>query len=355
MVNKTDDESKENDVYEFSSLGLGDPLPISAKAYRGIRELKKTIADIVPEIAESLVDPTLLKIAVAGRRNVGKSSFINYIAGEERVIVSSHAGTTRDSIDVEINNGSKHFVLIDTAGMRKKTKFESAIEFFSACRTEIAIKRADIVLLFLDAVEGISNVDAKLAQIIQEEGKLCIVVTTKMDLAKEIERVKYKRYIDDHLPGLSFAPLIFISSKTGENIWKLIDLAFDINTQGAIKIATSDINEILYEAQRKHPHEVVHGVRPKFFYGTQIKESPPRILIFVRHKKHIKKNYTRFLGNEFRRQLKTPETPYSFVYRENQRNTHNNINEDDNDEGVLETTPEFLDYYDEENDEGHSV
>ncbi len=349
LANKVDDETQEAKAHDFYSLGLGEPIQISGKAYRGIRDLKNKIADMVPAVDQSTdFKKDLLKIAVVGRRNVGKSSFINYIAGEERVIVSKHAGTTRDSIDVEIKKGTKHFVIIDTAGMRNKNKHENAIEFFSACRTERAITHADIVLLFLDATETFSNVDAKLGKQIQEEGKNVIVVTTKMDLAKDADRMKYQKYIDHHLPGLDHSPIVFISSKTGENVWKLIDLAFTIHSQSAVEIPTSVINEVLYEGQKKHPHPIVHGVRPRLFYGTQIKFGPPRLLIFARYKKYINQNYIRFLANEFRKRMNTPEISYNFTFRENVRNTKNNE--------IIDTMEEEIDEpFEPETDQGYQV
>ncbi|PCJ57615.1 MAG: ribosome biogenesis GTPase Der [Planctomycetota bacterium] len=332
LANKVDEESIEAHAHEFHSLGLGEPIAISAKAFRGIRDLKSTIAEFVPEDQGDDPASDLLKIAVIGRRNVGKSSFVNFIADEERVIVSSHAGTTRDSIDVIIENGSKKFVITDTAGMRRKTKFESAVEFYSACRTERAIKRSDIILFFLDAVEGISAVDGKLSKLIKEEGKPVIVVTTKIDLAKDVDRKRYLKYIDKHLAGLTFAPIIFISSQTGENVWKLIDLTFEIHRQSQLSISTSEINEILSDAQKRHPHPIAHGIRPKLFYGVQIKFAPPRLLIFTRHKKYINRNYVRFLANEFRKRMKTPEIPYNFTFRENKRTDYENSVPDNLDE-----------------------
>ena len=367
LANKVDDETQEPKAHDFYSLGLGEPIQISAKAYRGIRDLKNYIADLVPAKDETEdITKGLLKIAVVGRRNAGKSSFINYIAGEERVIVSKHAGTTRDSVDVEVKKGNKHFVIIDTAGMRNKNKHENAIEFFSACRTERAITRADIVLLFLDATETFSNVDGKLGKQIQEEGKTVIIVTTKMDLAKETDRMKYQRYIDHHLPGLDHAPIVFISSKTGENVWKLMDLVYTIQAQSTVEIPTSVINEVLSEAQKKHPHPILHGVRPRLFYGTQIKFGPPRLLIFARYKKYINQNYIRFLANEFRKRMHTPEISYNFTFRENVRNTKNNeisenditeddFNENEDNENDFNMMEEVDESFETETDQGYQV
>lgn len=363
LANKVDDETQEVKAHDFYSIGLGEPIQISALSYRGIRDLKNLIASLVPAKDETEdLTKDLLKIAVVGRRNAGKSSFINYIAGEERVIVSKHAGTTRDSIDVEIKKGQKHFVIIDTAGMRNKNKHENAIEFFSACRTERAITRANIVLLFLDATETFSAVDGKLGKQIQDEGKSVIIVTTKMDLAKDADRMKYKKYIDHHLPGLDHAPIVFISSKTGENVWKLMDLVFTIHAQSTVEIPTSIINEVLSEAQKKHPHPIVHGVRPRLFYGTQIKFGPPRLLIFARYKKYINQNYIRFLANEFRKRMHTPEISYNFTFRENVRNTKNNEildnefnDEEINDLNANDIMEDFNEPFEPETDQGYQV
>ena len=250
--------------------------------------------------------------------------------------------------------------------MRNKNKHENAIEFFSACRTERAITRADIVLLFLDATETFSNVDGKLGKQIQEEGKTVIIVTTKMDLAKETDRMKYQRYIDHHLPGLDHAPIVFISSKTGENVWKLMDLVYTIQAQSTVEIPTSVINEVLSEAQKKHPHPILHGVRPRLFYGTQIKFGPPRLLIFARYKKYINQNYIRFLANEFRKRMHTPEISYNFTFRENVRNTKNNeisenditeddFNENEDNENDFNMMEEVDESFETETDQGYQV
>jgi GTP-binding protein len=319
VCNKADNFQKDKDeAYEFYNLGIGEPFPISATNALGIGDVLDKIYESFPPKEENDEDDEVIKVAVIGKPNVGKSSLINKILGENRSIVSDIAGTTRDAIDTDFENEYGKYVLIDTAGIRKKSKVKESIEKFSIMRTLLAIERADVCLMMIDAKEGVTDQDAKIAGEAHEAGKGVIIVVNKWDtVEKETGTLeKYKQEIYERLKYLSYAPIIFISAKTGQRVNKLFDLINHVKEQNSLRISTSVINQVINEAIAIVQPPTDKGKRLRIFYGTQASTRPPTFVIFVNNKELFHFSYERYLVNQIRKEFGLEGTPVRIIVRE---------------------------------------
>ena len=319
VCNKSDSFGKvEDEIYEFYNLGLGDPYAISAANAKGIGDVLDAIYEEFPEENEGEVIGTEVKVAVIGKPNVGKSSLINKILGENRAIVSNIAGTTRDAIDSEFENEYGKYVFIDTAGIRRKSKVNENIERYSVMRSKLAIERADVCLLLIDATEGVSDQDTKIAGEAHESGKGVIIVINKWDALEKdngtLER--YKKEVYEKLAYLSYAPIIFISAKTGQRVNKLFEMINMVASQNAIRIPTATLNQIINEAVAVRQPPTDRGRRLKILYATQASTKPPTFVIFVNVKKLFHFSYQRYLMNQIRNEFGLIGTPIRFIVRE---------------------------------------
>lgn len=319
VCNKADNFDKDKqEAYEFYNLGIGEPYPISATNAIGIGDVLDKIYESFPPKMQKEEEDTTIKVAVIGKPNVGKSSLINKILGENRAIVSDIAGTTRDAIDTEFENDKGKYILIDTAGVRRKNKVKESIEKFSIMRTLLAIERADVCLMMIDSIEGVTDQDAKIAGEAHEEGKGVIIVVNKWDaMEKETGTLeKYKKEVYDKLKYLSYAPIIFVSAKTGQRVHKLFDLINYVAEQNAIRIATSVLNQVINEAIAIVQPPTDKGKRLKIYYGTQASTKPPTFVIFVNNKQLFHFSYERYLINQIRKEFGLEGTPVRIMVRE---------------------------------------
>ena len=318
-VNKVDNFDKfMPDVYEFYNLGIGDPVPVSAASRLGIGDMLDAVIAHFPEHEAEEKEDERPRVAIVGKPNVGKSSIINKLTGKQRVIVSDVAGTTRDAIDTEFENENGKYVLIDTAGVRKKSKIKESIEKFSIMRTLLAIERADVCLMMIDATEGVTDQDAKIAGEAHEAGKGVIIVVNKWDaVEKETGTLEnYKKEIYNKLKYLSYAPIIFVSAKTGQRVHKLFELINYVAEQNSMRISTSVLNQVINEAIAIVQPPTDKGKRLKIFYGTQASTRPPTFVIFVNDKELFHFSYERYLVNQIRKEFGLEGTPVRIIVRE---------------------------------------
>ena len=319
VCNKADNYNKsKEDAYEFYNLGIGEPYLVSAANALGIGDVLDAVYEKLPAKDINEEDDDRIKVAVIGKPNVGKSSLINKILGENRAIVSSIAGTTRDAIDTEYENEYGKYVLIDTAGIRRKSKVKESIEKFSIMRTLLAIERADVCLMMIDALEGVTDQDAKIAGEAHEAGKGIIIVVNKWDeYEKETGTLeKYKKEIYNKLSYLSYAPIIFISAKTGQRVEKLFTMINKVAEQNAMRISTSVLNQVINEAIAIVQPPTDKGKRLKILYGTQVSTKPPTFVIFVNNKDLFHFSYERYLVNQIRKEFGLEGTPIRMIARE---------------------------------------
>ena len=323
VCNKADNMSRDrNEIYEFYNLGMGEPYPVSAANALGIGDVLDALYENFPEKSDDEDDDGRIKVAVIGKPNVGKSSLINKILGENRTIVSNIAGTTRDAIDTEYENEYGKYVLIDTAGIRRKSKVSESIEKFSIMRTLLAIERADVCLMMIDANEGVTDQDAKIAGEAHEAGKGIIIVVNKWDeYEKETGTLeKYKKDIYAKLSYLSYAPVIFISAKTGQRVDKLFNMINNVAEQNAMRVSTATLNQVINEAIAIVQPPTDKGKRLKILYGTQVSTKPPTFVIFVNNKELFHFSYERYLVNQIRKEFGLEATPVRIIAREKGEN-----------------------------------
>lgn len=319
VCNKVDHFQKyENDLYEFYKLGLGTPFPISSTNAQGIGDVLDVVYEKLPPKEENEETKEKIKVAVIGKPNVGKSSLINKILGENRNIVSDIAGTTRDSIDSEFENEHGKYVFIDTAGIRKKSKVTEKIEKYSVMRSILSIERSDVCLMLIDSKEGVTDQDAKIAGEAHEAGKGIIIVVNKWDeYEKETGTLeKYKKEVYNKLSYLNYAPIIFVSAKTGQRVEKLFQMINEVNEQNSKRVSTSQLNEVINEAISIVQPPSDKGKRLKIFYGTQASIKPPTFVIFVNSKELFHFSYERYLVNQIRREFGLNGTPIRVIVRE---------------------------------------
>ena len=319
VCNKADNMSRDrHEIYEFYNLGMGEPYPVSAANALGSGDVLDALYENFPEKSDDEDDDGRIKVAVIGKPNVGKSSLINKILGENRTIVSNIAGTTRDAIDTEYENEYGKYVLIDTAGIRRKSKVSESIEKFSIMRTLLAIERADVCLMMIDANEGVTDQDAKIAGEAHEAGKGIIIVVNKWDeYEKETGTLeKYKKDIYAKLSYLSYAPVIFISAKTGQRVDKLFNMINNVAEQNAMRVSTATLNQVINEAIAIVQPPTDKGKRLKILYGTQVSTKPPTFVIFVNNKELFHFSYERYLVNQIRKEFGLEGTPVRIIARE---------------------------------------
>ena len=320
VVNKVDSYEKEiTDVYEFYNLGLGDPFPVSATSKTGIGDMLDEVVSHFPQETGEEEEDDKLKIAVVGKPNVGKSSLINRLVGKNRLIVSDIAGTTRDAIDTTVKHYGKEYTFIDTAGLRRKSKIKEDIERFSIIRTVTAAERADTVVLMIDATEGVTEQDAKIAGIAHERGKGLIIAVNKWDAVEDKETGTMKEMTEKIKSTLSFCPyaeVIFISVLTGRGIDKVFNLIDIVNENQNMRIQTGTLNEILTRALAMQETPQDKGKHLRIYYMTQVSVKPPTFVIFVNDKNLTHFSYTRYIENNLRNTFGFRGTSLRFIYRE---------------------------------------
>ena len=322
-VNKVDSYQKFiADVYEFYNLGIGDPMPISAANRQGIGDLLDEVIKHFPEGAEEEEEDERPKIAIVGKPNVGKSSIINKLTGENRVIVSDIAGTTRDAIDTDIVHNGKEYVFIDTAGLRRKNKIKEELERYSIIRTVTAVERADVVLMVIDATEGITEQDAKIAGIAHDRGKGIVIVVNKWDAIEKNDKTIYEfqNKIRETLAYMPYAEMVFVSAVTGQRLPKLFETIDMVIENQTLRIATGVLNEIITEAVALQQPPSDKGKRLKIYYTTQVSVKPPTFVIFVNDKQLMHFSYTRYLENKIRDTFGFKGTSLKFIIRERKEN-----------------------------------
>ncbi|MDQ3082571.1 MAG: ribosome biogenesis GTPase Der, partial [Gemmatimonadota bacterium] len=314
VANKVDDPAS-TDFYEFYSLGAGDPVPVSATNGKNSGDLLDVVVERIPEVAEEPGES--LRVAVIGRPNVGKSSIVNRILGEERLVVSDVSGTTRDAIDTPMVYHGRDLVFIDTAGLRRQARVDDGIEFYSSLRSRRAIDRSDICILVIDATQGLHNQDLKIAALAWESGRGLIVVVNKWDLAeKETNSAfKFQKEAGEKAPFFKFVPFIFTSATSGQRITRILEVVLQVEAERAKRISTSHVNTRLEEliARRQPPQAA--GREVKLNYATQVETSPPMIAVFGNNPDLVQEHYIRYLHNGFRESWGFTGSPLRVVMR----------------------------------------
>ncbi|MBR3173465.1 MAG: ribosome biogenesis GTPase Der [Eubacterium sp.] len=319
VVNKVDNFQKmEADVYEFYNLGIGDPYPISSANKSGFGDMLDQVVKYFDELNSEEEDDETPKVAIIGKPNVGKSSLINKLSGDNRAIVSDIAGTTRDAIDTKLEFDGKEYVFIDTAGMRRKSKVKEDIERYSVIRAVTAVERADVVIVLIDAVEGITEQDAKIAGIAHDNGKGIIVAVNKWDAIEKNDKTvyKYKDNIKQILSFMPYAEVIFISALTGQRLNKIFEAIDVVISNASLRIETGTLNQIMAEAVALQQPPSDKGRRLKLLYITQVAVKPPTFVIFVNDKQLMHFSYTRYIENKIREAFGFTGTPLRFIIRE---------------------------------------
>ena len=318
-VNKMDQVGPTNpDIYEFYNLGLGDPIPVSAVHGHGTGDLLDACIQYFPPEEEEREEDDVIKVAVIGKPNVGKSSLVNRILGEERVIVSDMAGTTRDAVDSFFENKLGKYLFIDTAGMRKKSKVDDRIEKFSVLRATMAIERADVCLILIDANEGVTEQDTKVAGLAHEAGKACIIVVNKWDAVEKDDKTmdRMREDVRRDLAYMTYAPIVFISALTGQRVGRLFELINYVNDQASMRITTGMLNSVLADATARVQPPTDKGKRLKILYMTQVGIKPPNFVCFCNDAKLFHFSYQRYLENQIRNTFGLEGTPVRLTIRQ---------------------------------------
>lgn len=313
------------DFYEFYNLGIGDPIAVSAVHGHGTGDLLDEVLKFLPDEKSEEEEDDTTSVAIIGKPNVGKSSLVNAISGEERAIVSNIAGTTRDATDTYVENSHGKFVFIDTAGLRRKSKVDDAIEKYSVIRARMAVERAQVCVIMIDAVEGFTEQDSKVAGIAHDLGKACIIAVNKWDAVEKDGNTmdKYRKKLMNDFSFMSYAPIIFISAKTGQRIERLYELIKYVDSQNAMRISTGKLNDILAAATARVQPPTDKGKRLKIYYMTQASTRPPTFVSFVNRKELFHFSYQRYLENQIREVFGLEGTPVRFVIREREDKSKN--------------------------------
>ena len=319
IVNKVDSFERDLlDTYEFYNLGIGEPIPISSTSKLGIGDMLDKVVEMFPEDIDEEQEDDRPRIAIIGKPNAGKSSLINKLTGEDRLIVSDIAGTTRDAVDTVVNHDGKEYVFIDTAGLRRKSKIKEELEKYMIVRAVGAVERSDVVIIMIDATEGVTDQDAKIAGIAHDRGRGVIIAVNKWDAIEKDDKTIYRfsEKVRDTLAFMPYAQLTFISAKTGQRLNKLYDLIDAVIENHSMRIATGVLNEIVTEATALQQPPTDKGKRLKIFYTTQVSVKPPTFVIFVNDKQLMHFSYTRYLENRIREAFGFDGTPLRFIIRE---------------------------------------
>jgi len=319
VVNKVDNYQKfMADVYEFYNLGIGDPFPVSAVNKQGLGDMLEEVISHFPERDENEEEDERPRIAIVGKPNVGKSSMINKLLGENRLIVSDIAGTTRDAVDTEITYNGKEYIFIDTAGLRRKNKIKEELEHYMIIRSVGAIERSDVVVLVIDAQEGVTEQDAKIAGVAHDRGKALIVAVNKWDALEKDDKTIYRftEKVREILSFIPYAEILFVSAKTGQRLPKLFETIDMVSENHAMRVATGVLNEIMAEAVAMQQPPSDKGRRLKLYYITQVAVKPPTFVIFVNDKELMHFSYTRYIENQIRECFGFKGTPLKFLIRE---------------------------------------
>ncbi len=306
------------EFYEFYNLGLGDPIAISSTHGLGVGDLLDEITSKFPEDADTSENDDEIKVAVIGKPNAGKSSLINKILGEERVIVSNIAGTTRDAIDSHYEKNGEKYLFIDTAGMRKRGKIDETVERYSVVRSLAAVDRSDVCVIMIDASEGITEQDTKVAGYAHEQGKACIFAVNKWDIIEKNDKTmkQFRDRVREEFAFMSYASIVFISAKTGQRVDKLLEEIKKVNEQHKRRITTGMLNDVLNEATAKQQPPTDKGRRLRLYYGTQASVAPPTFILFANSKDLFHYSYLRFIENQIRENFGFEGTPINFIIRE---------------------------------------
>ena len=306
------------EIYEFYNLGLGDPIGVSSVHGHGTGDLLDAVLELLPEETEEEEETDVIKVAVIGRPNAGKSSLINAISGEERSIVSDIAGTTRDAIDTEVHNEYGDFLFIDTAGLRRRSRVDDAIEKYSILRAQMAVERADVCVIMIDGVEGFTEQDSKVAGIAHEQGKACIIAVNKWDAVEKDDKTmdRMRKSLMDDFSFMSYVPFVFISAKTGQRLNRLFELIKFVNQQNTMRIATGMLNDVLAQATARVQPPTDKGRRLRIYYMTQPSTRPPTFVCFVNRADLFHFSYQRYLENQIRETFGLEGTPVRFIVRE---------------------------------------
>jgi len=319
VVNKVDSfEKYMADVYEFYNLGIGDPYPISAANRLGIGDMLEVVTSYFTDDDGEEEEDERIRVAIVGKPNVGKSSIINKLLGENRLIVSDIAGTTRDAVDTEVTYNGKEYVFIDTAGLRRKNKIKEELEHFMIVRTVGAVERADVVVMVIDASEGVTEQDAKIAGIAHDRGKAVIIAVNKWDAIEKDDKTIYRftEKVRDTLAYMPYAEMLFISAKTGQRLPKLFETIDMVSENHAMRVGTGVLNEIMSEAVAMQQPPSDKGKRLRLYYITQVSVKPPTFVIFVNDKELMHFSYTRYIENQIRETFGFKGTPLHFIIRE---------------------------------------
>ncbi|WP_242302240.1 ribosome-associated GTPase EngA [Bacillus cereus group sp. BfR-BA-01361] len=316
-VNKVDNPEMRSDIYDFYALGFGEPFPISGTHGLGLGDLLDEAAQHFPKIEEDGYDEDTIRFSLIGRPNVGKSSLVNALLGQERVIVSNVAGTTRDAVDTPYSKDGKDYVIIDTAGMRKKGKVYESTEKYSVLRALRAIERSDVVLVVLDGEEGIIEQDKKIAGYAHDSGRAVVIVVNKWDAVKKDEKTMkaFEENIRAHFQFLEYAPIVFLSAKTRKRTQTLIPVIDEVNESHSIRIQTNVLNDVIMDAVAMNPTPTHNGSRLKIFYATQVAVKPPTFVVFVNDPELLHFSYERFLKNRLRESFGFVGTPIHIIAR----------------------------------------
>ncbi|MBJ8052525.1 MULTISPECIES: ribosome biogenesis GTPase Der [Bacillus cereus group] len=316
-VNKVDNPEMRSDIYDFYALGFGEPFPISGTHGLGLGDLLDEAANHFPKIEEEAYDDETIRFSLIGRPNVGKSSLVNALLGQERVIVSNIAGTTRDAVDTPYSKDDQDYVIIDTAGMRKKGKVYESTEKYSVLRALRAIERSDVVLVVLDGEEGIIEQDKKIAGYAHDSGRAVIIVVNKWDAVKKDEKTMkaFEENIRAHFQFLEYAPIVFLSAKTKKRTQTLLPVINEVNESHSIRVQTNVLNDVIMDAVAMNPTPTHNGSRLKIFYATQVAVKPPTFVIFVNDTELMHFSYERFLKNRLREAFGFVGTPIHIIAR----------------------------------------
>ncbi len=321
VLNKVDNKNRPDSFYDFYELGLGEPIEISASIGLGIGDLLDEVIEKFPQGLDVEYDEDITKVAIVGKPNAGKSSILNNILGEERVIVSPIAGTTRDAIDTYFEDEEDKYLLIDTAGIRRKSRVSENIEKYSVLRSFTAIERADVALIVIDATEGVTEQDTKVAGAAHDEGKASIIVINKWDLIEKDDKTmnKFTKEVREMLPFMLYAPILFVSAKTNQRMNKIIETIKFVSNEHAKRVQTGALNDVIGEAVLLNQPPSDKGKRLKIYYGTQTGVKPPNFTLFINDKELTHFSYQRYLENKIRENFGFEGTPIRFNYREKER------------------------------------